>query len=304
MTSQRELIPIQPGELLRYERKQQGLTVEQASQKSRIKPAVIEAIESGDTSEIPSVYLRGYIRNYARQLGVDPSKFEDQMEHVQGAEPEVRSVFTVDTRRGGTEKWLKVSSYLAASALIAALAWQFTHEAVRISQGEPRVASGAAGSPVPDGAAVDGGEQDKRPANSHLNASIASVEMLKQRSELARSGTAEQAWAAISGEGVNAADGGDGPHYLSVTTSADTWVEIQDGQGDQLELDLIRAGSTRQYGGTAPFQIMLGRASAVVLTLDGEAIDLAPYTDGDVARLTLGAELAADAARTTEADQN
>ena len=35
-----------------------------------------------------------------------------------------------------TEKWLKASSYLAASALIATLAWQFTHQAVRFSQGD------------------------------------------------------------------------------------------------------------------------------------------------------------------------
>ena len=39
---------------------------------------------------------------------------------------------------------------------------------------------------------------------------------------------------------------------------------------------------------------MLGRASAVELTLDGERIDLAPHTSGDVARLTLGGETAAE----------
>jgi hypothetical protein len=35
---------------------------------------------------------------------------------------------------------------------------------------------------------------------------------------------------------------------------------------------------------------MIGRASAVVLSMDGEAIDLGAHTRGNVARLTLGDE--------------
>jgi cytoskeleton protein RodZ len=61
-----------------------------------------------------------------------------------------------------------------------------------------------------------------------------------------------------------------------------------------LELDLIRAGHERTYSGSGPFQVMLGRASAVELTLDGEPVDLAPHTNGNVARLTLAGELPRD----------
>jgi cytoskeleton protein RodZ len=61
-----------------------------------------------------------------------------------------------------------------------------------------------------------------------------------------------------------------------------------------MELDLVRAGNERAYTGSGPFQVMLGRASAVEMTLDGEAVDLAPYTRGDVARLTLAGEAATD----------
>ena len=116
MTRQTELIPLRPGDLLRYEREQKGLTLERAADQSRIKPAVLDAIESGNTQNIPSVYLRGYIRNYARFLGADLDDLESQMDYVEGAQPEVRTVFSVDSKRGQSEKWLKVSSYLAASA--------------------------------------------------------------------------------------------------------------------------------------------------------------------------------------------
>jgi len=301
MTIQKELIPMLPGDLLRHEREQQGLSIEKASAQSRIRLAVINSIESGETSDIPSVYLRGYIRNYARFLGMDPADVEGHMHNVQGAEPEVRTVFTVNTNRGRAEKWLKTSSYLAASALIAALAWQFTHEAVRFSQGESRLNSVNNKAVMP----VDGGttaaEPDRRPANTHLSASIASVEVLNQGSKAGGNSVAEQAWAAIGGQteaGVTAV----GQHRLAVMTSADTWVEIIDADGQQLEMDLIRAGTTRDYSGQGPFRIMIGRASAIELTMDGQVVDLGPHTRGNVARMTLGAALAADSGQPAETE--
>lgn len=289
MSDQKELIPMPPGDLLRFRREQAGFSLERIGEISRIKPSVLAAIESGDTSGIPSVYLRGYVRNYARALGFDPAEIEDRMEHVHGAEPKVQSVFNVKSTRGRTETWLKASSYLAASAIIAALAWQFTHEAVRFSQGDSQLTATAVAPAESEPAGEDESVAPARAANTHLNASIASVEVMQQRGKRGGSAAAEQAWAAIDGEAQDTAPE-PGAHQLSVKTSADSWVEILDGKGAQVELDLIRAGHERTYSGSGPFQVMLGRASAVELTLDGAPVDLAPHTRGDVARLTLADE--------------
>ena len=293
MNNQKELIPMQPGDLLRIRREQAGLTLERAGEISRIKPSVLAAIESGETAGIPSVYLRGYIRNYARALGVDLADIEDRMEQVQGVEPTVQSVFSVKSARGRTETWLKASSYLAASAIIAALAWQFTHEAVRFSQGDSQLTATTAAPTESASVGNNEGVAPARPASTHLSASIASVEVMQQRGERGGAAAAEQAWAAIDGKD-EVAGLLPGAHHITVRTSADSWVEIRDGQGAQLELDLIRAGHERTYSGSGPFQVMLGRASAVELTLDGEPVDLAPHTNGNVARLTLAGELPRD----------
>ena len=299
MTNQNELIPMLPGDLLRDRRERLGLTLERAAELSRIKLEVLAAIESGETEHIPSVYLRGYIRNYARAIELDSEKLEAHMEHVHGAEPPVQTIFTAGRVRSRGEKWLKVSSYLAASVLIAALAWQFTHEAVRFSQGESQLTSGSV---VPPDSIEGAGTEpaaDKRPANTHLNASIASVELLQQRGELSAEVAAEQAWAAI-GEQTETKPSADGGHDLGISTSADSWVEIIDADGSRLEMDLIRAGNTREYHGDGPFEVMIGRASSVVLTLDGNPVDLVPHSQGDVARLTLGTELAADGSQSQD----
>lgn len=287
MTKQIELIPMGPGETLRYQREQMGLTIDGASARSRIKKSVLEAIEAGETGEIPSVYLRGYIRNYARFLGVDLSSIEPQIEKVKGADPGVRTVFTVKSTRNRGEKWLKASSYLAASALIATLAWQFTHEAVRFSQGDSKLVTATTHPSDSSQNASPDATRETRAPNTHLNASIASVEMLGKRSELVSDSAAGQAWAAIDGTVEDPAASIGSNHSLSIMTSADTWVEITDATGSQLELDLIRAGTSREYSGPAPFEVMIGRASAVVLNMDGTAVDLEPHTRGNVARITL-----------------
>ena len=277
---------MQPGDILRYEREQKGLTIEAVAAQSGIKVSVLNAIETSETGDIPLVYLRGYIRNYARFLGVASPEFETKLENVQGKDPAVRTVFTTAAKHSHTERWLKASSYLAASALIATLAWQFTHEAVRFSQGDSQLTSSPSSAPVSGEPVLPEGVQETRQPNTHVNASIASMEMLSKRGELAGESPAEQAWAAISGPPEASAE--DSPiHNLSITTSADTWVEISDAAGVQLELDLIRAGSSREYNGQPPFDVMIGRASAVELGMDGDNVDLGPHTRGNVARMTL-----------------
>ena len=51
-------------------------------------------------------------------------------------------------------------------------------------------------------------------------------------------------------------------------------------------MDLLRGGSDKGYHGKPPFRILFGRASAVRLIMDGEAVDLTAFTRDDVAQLT------------------
>ncbi len=59
------------GKVLREAREQRGLSVEEASEILFLKKSVIGALESGDWTALPhSVYVRGYIGQYAKYLGV------------------------------------------------------------------------------------------------------------------------------------------------------------------------------------------------------------------------------------------
>lgn len=293
MTAQQaELIPTRPGARLRHEREARGLTIQQIAGKTRIRERLLDAIERDDTDWIAPVYLRGYVRAYAAGLGLDPAEFEAETRATAGPEPQLRSVFNVERKRGLGERWLKAGSYVVASVLIAALVWQVTQQAVQFSEGrathmnaEPPLSD-----PVPDSGSNQAASTRPR-QNTHLAASIASLERLKNRPGSTES-AAEQAWSAIKAPPQESADttatAAPGESTIEVRVSADSWVEIVDGNGRQLEMDLLRGGNTRTYQGPPPFELMLGRASAVELQFDGAPVDLQPHIRGNVARLSLG----------------
>lgn len=75
---------------------------------------------------------------------------------------------------------------------------------------------------------------------------------------------------------------------LSLSFSGDCWVRIQDASGKVLALGIKSAGTSLQLSGKAPFNLTLGKASAVQLTYNGDVVDLSSYPDSRAAKLTLG----------------
>jgi cytoskeleton protein RodZ len=69
------------------------------------------------------------------------------------------------------------------------------------------------------------------------------------------------------------------------------WAEVRDATGKALIIGEKRAGYRQAVDADlGPFKVVLGDASVVRLTLNGEPYDLAPHTRGNVARFTLEAE--------------
>lgn len=63
------------GKQFAEERKHQGLTIEEVSKATKIRPEFLEAIEKGDYKSLPgSSYAHGFVRNYAKFLGLPVEK--------------------------------------------------------------------------------------------------------------------------------------------------------------------------------------------------------------------------------------
>ena len=81
---QAELIPTRPGARLRHQREAKGLTVPQVSSQTLIRERIIRAIENDDTDWIAPIYLRGYVRVYAKKLNLDPDALEAETRATSG----------------------------------------------------------------------------------------------------------------------------------------------------------------------------------------------------------------------------
>ncbi|MBR2520246.1 MAG: DUF4115 domain-containing protein [Selenomonadaceae bacterium] len=77
------------GNKLREERERQNLSVEDIEQGTSIRALYIEAIENGEYDKLPGeVYTRGFIKNYAKFLGLDGDAFSKEFTvEVHGAPP-------------------------------------------------------------------------------------------------------------------------------------------------------------------------------------------------------------------------
>lgn len=63
------------GEFLKSERERRGLTIEQTSSATKIGLKVLKQLEGDRYSELPALpFVRGFVRNYAKFLGIDGEK--------------------------------------------------------------------------------------------------------------------------------------------------------------------------------------------------------------------------------------
>ena len=78
------------GYTLRQERERQNLTINDIEEGTSIRALYIEAIENGEYDKLPgTVYAKGFIKNYAKFLGLDPDatvkEFMGDIDELSGA---------------------------------------------------------------------------------------------------------------------------------------------------------------------------------------------------------------------------
>ena len=80
-----------------------------------------------------------------------------------------------------------------------------------------------------------------------------------------------------------------GFEQLEFAFSGECWLEVTDGDGDDVYGDLNRDGDIVTLYGVAPFRILLGRATAVTLRYNREDVDLSRYmADDETAKVNIG----------------
>ncbi|MDI6934697.1 DUF4115 domain-containing protein, partial [Serratia sp. Se-PFBMAAmG] len=79
-----------------------------------------------------------------------------------------------------------------------------------------------------------------------------------------------------------------GSAKVAIQFTADCWTQVSDGNGKVLFSGIKRKGDNLDLNGKPPFAVRLGFARGAQVSFNGQAVDVAPFTSGETARLKLG----------------
>ncbi len=79
-----------------------------------------------------------------------------------------------------------------------------------------------------------------------------------------------------------------GSGKVAIEFVADCWTQGSDGNGKVLFSGIKRKGDNLELTGKPPFAVRLGFARGAKVSYNGQAVDVAPFTSGETARLKLG----------------
>lgn len=301
------------GQQLRRAREKAGLSLAAVADQQHLRVSVIQAIESGDYSKIDTeLFLKGYVRAYARQVGLDADSIvrdldaeleprRQEREQALQANPLVN----IERRRRQKRRAAKLILVLVAAALIGFLAFTYlsnkdsalpatpqpeaeqpeaiedpvgfqpdsTATAPLIEADEPAVVVPEPQEPG-DEPVSEAGQvvPEERATMEPGTAPAAAAEAENQALETAPVDVAAVA-EPVTEETV-AANEPSAAARLQMTFSDDCWIQVTDGAGNRLAAGLRTRGNQLDVSGEAPLKVVVGAMSAVeTIQFRGETLD-------------------------------
>ncbi len=289
-----------PGSRLRAGREAAGLTVEQVGAELRLAPEVIEALERDDYGSLPPpIFVRGYVRRYAGELGLPADELVDAYTSVVGGDqsPPLTRTGKMHTEVRSGDARMRWATYgIIALLIILVAVWLYNREFRGASAPESAAPPAEATAPTaapeatapatspsvqpPAGSAAEGGTATTGEAPAPTAApSQAEQPSASPAPESAPAPVPSQPEAAPPAPAAEAAG-----HSLGLTFTGTCWVEVRDATGKRLLMRLAKAGEKLSVDGQPPFHVLLGNAPAVRVSLDGKPFDASPFVRGRVAR--------------------
>lgn len=288
MTETRDMQPLAapeaggaaPNVRLSEARQAQKLTTSDVARRLKLSVWQVEALESGQYQQLPGpIFVRGFIRNYARLLKLDA----DELAHAVSSflpqtapGPEPPRSRDIPFPVAGTGRWWRYA--VAAGAIVAVLAVYEFHfndqRATVVTRSGPVAASSSTRASKPAAPAKKPREDQAKP---QVTTAVPPAQVA------AAAPAPAPASAAQPRERVPHPD----DRELRFVFDDESWVEVRDRNDQTLFAQLNRAGTTRRVIGLPPLHIVVGNSQGVRMTYAGREINLARHTKIDVARLTL-----------------
>lgn len=276
-----------PGQRLCEARDAKGLSVADVAQALHMSTAYVKALEADDYERLPeAAFVKGYLRNYARLVGLPADDIANMFSQVMAEEAPSNAPERSDDLSASEQQqsWLLYAG-VGVVALVAVLWIAFSPEAGDVS--EPSVGVSDEREVAVEGLSADGGDgvDDAEPMLSQvepqLGDALASDVEVDSRAE-AGAAVEEELKPLVDVVAATA-------DVLKVTFTDDCWVKVSDVSGATVFTGQKSAASKLVVQGQSPFRITLGNAAAVSsISVNDSSVSVPTAKPGRV--LTLRAE--------------
>lgn len=304
------------GRKLRQAREKCGLTVADIATVTKFAPKQIEALEAGEYQRefnSQTAYMRGFVRNYARVVQIDPATLLNVMPQAQ-AIPIRQSFEPIDeplqdrhfAYKPGSRFWL-IGAIVIVIAGLAYLAWHLMNSMQHTMNGGvedipivlpidvnsdgssstilsvPVVTEPVKTEPAPAVVEVPVIERSAVPVRVAPPLPLA----VNEEKSAVADPQARSAGVAVVEEPRQALSPANDNVPLQLKFSDDAWVEIRDKHGKVLVSKINQAGSRLKVDGDRPLSLIVGNARNVTVYDGTELVELTTRPGSEVARLTL-----------------
>ncbi|EOG7788238.1 RodZ domain-containing protein [Vibrio fluvialis] len=287
---------VQPGTLLKEKREALGLTQKQVADRLRLRVTIIQNIEENNfDSDLVATFTRGYLRSYAKAVGLAEHLVLDAFEESVTPEPQEQTMqsFSKKTKREKHDSRIMTITWIILLVIIgmSSLWWWQNNEqdTLKPDQGTEAVSAVADQAAAPATEEVQPefntieptqaeAESDAQPSDEPTGDEMAMEDPMPAQEEAV---VEPQTTPAASTAEATSGD------LLTMNFSSDCWVQVKDATGKTLSTGIKKAGETLNLRGQKPLQVILGAPEGVSVTFASEPVDLSGYTSGKVARFTL-----------------
>lgn len=285
------------GAQLRAAREARGIALQEVASTLKLGARQVEALELGDWQVLPgATFVRGFVRNYARLVQIDPSPLMAELDAV--LEKPVSRLGESDDHQtampqGGPGISRRDRAVVLSGGLLVILAslvyfllpsdlsaWresvqQLINSLSRQDDVEP-VAAVAEPAPAP------ASEPVFPPGTTPQQVMNPQAEMPPSQPSAAEAALPQPPMPVAEKTQQVA-----GSPAMRFAFEKESWVEVRDRDGKVIFSQRGLPASEQSVSGQGPFSLVVGYAPGVKLFWHGQVVDLVPYTRGDVARLVL-----------------
>jgi cytoskeleton protein RodZ len=293
------ITPDRAGTLLRTAREAAGFSLDAVAQQLKLHPRQVRAMEDGDFAQLPGrTFVRGFVRNYARLLKLDadavlaalPGGNDDSGLAAPTLHATAPSIGELPVSQYSRPTWTRWAIPLTLVAIIGAGAAYEMLRSQAPSRSTPTTAREPAVEPAtaPASAAAPGAASTPppNPVAAAPESTASNLPNPVATQPPPASGSAP-AVSPPSAAGAAAAVKEEGARELVLSFRDHSWTEVRERNGRVLLSAMMAPGTRQTLSGQGPFELVIGNAADVSLTLDGKPVDLLPHTRQSVARLTL-----------------